>query len=171
MARIALFVFSAIALAGIGVFLSSCEMATVSAQAGYGASPTLPAPNPGLIPKVNIAPAVGWPEGVLCSKNNLHEVHDKIGSASTVLFDTVAILPGQNSLATTPAALSFLTEAFQHCKYIGWSEGASALVAVCALSGAADDAFCALTDTASVTSFVMACKTLRHWPREILFMP
>ncbi len=54
----------AIALATIGVLLTSCERATVSADAGYGASPALPAPNPGLIPTVNIAPAVGWPEGV-----------------------------------------------------------------------------------------------------------
>jgi catalase len=113
-----------------------------------------------------IAPRVG---GVLCSKNNLHEVHEKIGSAPSVLFDAVAILLGQDSLATTPAALTFLTEAHQHCKYIGWSEGASALVAVCGLSGAEDDAFCALTDTASVQSFVKGCKALRHWPREVLF--
>ena len=113
-----------------------------------------------------IAPRVG---GVLCSKNNLHEVHEKIGSAPSVLFDAIAILPGQDSLATTPSALAFLTEAYQHCKYIGWSEGASTLVAVCALSGAADDALCALTDTASVQSFVNGCKELRHWPREALF--
>lgn len=93
----------------------------------------------------------------------------RIGSAPSVLFDAVAILPGKDSLATTPAALTFLTEAFQHCKYIGWSEAASALVAVCALAGAADDAFCALTDTASIQSFVKSCKALRHWPREALF--
>lgn len=115
-----------------------------------------------------IAPRVG---GVLCSKNNLHEVHAKIGSAPSALFDAVAILPGEDSLATSSAALSFLAEAYQHCKYIGWSEGASALVAVCGLSGAADDALCALTDATSATSFVVACKTLRHWPRETLLMP
>lgn len=60
MAKKVLFVCFAIALAGIGITLSSRERATVSAQAGYGASPALPAPNPGLIPTVNIAPAVGW---------------------------------------------------------------------------------------------------------------
>ena len=30
---------------------------------GYGARPALPAANPGLIPTVNIAPAVGWTDG------------------------------------------------------------------------------------------------------------
>ncbi len=113
-----------------------------------------------------IAPRVG---GVMCSKNNLHAVHEKIGSAPSVLFDAVAILPGQDSLATTPAARAFLTDAFQHCKNIGWSEGASALVAVCGLAGAADEGFCALTDAASVQTFTGACKTMRHWVREALF--
>ena len=64
MAKIVLFVFFVTALAGTGIVLNSCERATVSAQAAYGASPALPAPNPGLIPTVNIAPAVGWPDGM-----------------------------------------------------------------------------------------------------------
>jgi glucose/arabinose dehydrogenase len=40
------------------------ERATLTVAAGTGAQPTLPAPNPTLIPTVNIAPAVGWPAGV-----------------------------------------------------------------------------------------------------------
>ncbi len=36
------------------------EMATVPEQAGIGPHPTLPPPNPTLIPTVNIAPAKGW---------------------------------------------------------------------------------------------------------------
>jgi len=47
------------------VFVASREQATVDAAAGYGPKPRLPAPNPGLIPTVNIAPAIGWPEGVI----------------------------------------------------------------------------------------------------------
>ena len=39
------------------------EKATVPANAGFGLRPTLPAPNPTLIPTVNIAPAKGWPAG------------------------------------------------------------------------------------------------------------
>ena len=45
--------------------LSACgEMATLPEQAGIGPNPTLPAPNPTLIPTVHIAPAKGWPAGV-----------------------------------------------------------------------------------------------------------
>ena len=112
-----------------------------------------------------IAPRIG---GVTCSKNNLHTVDEKIGGAPSVLFDSVAILPGKDSLATTAAAMAFLSDAHQHCKYVGWSEEASALVAVCGLAGAEDDAFCALTDSASVQAFVNGCKNLRYWARETL---
>jgi glucose/arabinose dehydrogenase len=39
------------------------ERATLPLEAGMGPRPTLPAPNPTLIPTVNIAPAKGWPGG------------------------------------------------------------------------------------------------------------
>ena len=39
------------------------EQATLSVPQGSGPNPQLPAPNPGLLPTVNIAPAVGWPAG------------------------------------------------------------------------------------------------------------
>jgi glucose/arabinose dehydrogenase len=46
------------------VILSGCgEMATLPEQAGMGSHPTLPPPNPTLLPTVNIAPAKGWPAG------------------------------------------------------------------------------------------------------------
>ncbi len=46
-----------LALAGCG------EVATLPVTAGTGPRPTLPSPNPTLIPTVNIAPATGWPAG------------------------------------------------------------------------------------------------------------
>ncbi len=47
----------ALALAGCG------DKAKLPQQAGYGANPSLPAPNPTLIPTINQADAVGWPAG------------------------------------------------------------------------------------------------------------
>jgi glucose/arabinose dehydrogenase len=44
--------------------LACGEKATLPMEAGIGPRPTLPAPNPTLIPTVNIAPAKGWPTGV-----------------------------------------------------------------------------------------------------------
>ena len=47
------------------ITLSACgEMAKLPPSAGFGANPTLPEPNPTLLPTVNIAPAKGWPENV-----------------------------------------------------------------------------------------------------------
>ena len=46
------------------VVLSACgEVARLPESAGFGPQPTLPSPQTGLIPTVNIAPAIGWPEG------------------------------------------------------------------------------------------------------------
>jgi glucose/arabinose dehydrogenase len=44
--------------------VTACGQMTVPpAQVGFGAQPTLPAPQHTLLPTVNIAPAIGWPEG------------------------------------------------------------------------------------------------------------
>jgi glucose/arabinose dehydrogenase len=44
--------------------LAACgDTATLAPSAGMGATPTLPQPRSSLIPTVDIAPAMGWPEG------------------------------------------------------------------------------------------------------------
>ncbi|MDB5895366.1 MAG: sorbosone dehydrogenase [Rhodoferax sp.] len=51
-------------LATLSIALAGCgETARLSVLEGMGARPTLPQPNPTLIPTVNIAPAQGWPQG------------------------------------------------------------------------------------------------------------
>jgi glucose/arabinose dehydrogenase len=52
-------------LAGFSMLgIAACgERATLQVEAGIGPQPTLPSPNPTLIPTVNIAPAKGWPAG------------------------------------------------------------------------------------------------------------
>ncbi len=46
--------------------LSACgEIASLPVSAGFGSSPTLPAPNKTIIPTVNIAPAIGWPNATM----------------------------------------------------------------------------------------------------------
>jgi glucose/arabinose dehydrogenase len=51
-----------LAVAAVG--LTACgEEATLPVAAGVGPDPKLPPPNETLIPTVNIAPAVGWPDG------------------------------------------------------------------------------------------------------------
>ncbi|APW42621.1 PQQ-dependent sugar dehydrogenase [Rhodoferax saidenbachensis] len=53
-------------LSTVTVALTACaEVAQLPVSAGTGPTPTLPAPNTGFIPTVNIAPAVGWPAGTM----------------------------------------------------------------------------------------------------------
>jgi glucose/arabinose dehydrogenase len=48
------------------LLLSSCgEMATLPVSAGTGPQPTLPEPNRTMLPTVNVAAAVGWPQGTV----------------------------------------------------------------------------------------------------------
>lgn len=113
-----------------------------------------------------VAPRIG---GAMCSNNNLHAVTDQIGGAPSVLFDAIAVLPGVDDLASTPAAVDFLKDAHVHCKHIGLSESAADLVMECGLKGAADEGLHSLRDSDSAHSFLSACKGLRVWGRETLF--
>ncbi len=113
-----------------------------------------------------IAPKIG---GAACSNDNMHPVTDQIGGAPSVLFDAVAILPGADNLATTPAAIEFLQDAHVHCKYIGFAEEAMALLEVCGLGDVEDDGVHRLTEAGDTKDFVTACNALRFWPREALF--
>lgn len=55
---------SALLVGAVVLALGACsEMATLPVSAGTGPQPTLPPPQPTLIPTVNIAPAKGWPSG------------------------------------------------------------------------------------------------------------
>ena len=119
--------------------------------------------NGGALIKI-LAPKVG---GVLCSKNNLHAVDEKIGSAPSVLFDAISVLPGRDDLSANPAAVDFVKDAYVHCKFIGWTETATAVFDACRLTGVKDKGLCMLTNERSVADFVMSCNALRYWPREV----
>ncbi|MBR2654913.1 MAG: catalase, partial [Loktanella sp.] len=114
-----------------------------------------------------VAPRIG---GATCSKRDWHPVTDQIGGAPSVLFDAIAILPGQDSLATWPAAVDFLNDAFVHCKFISLGAGSDDLVEACGLSHDDDDGIYTLSDAASAKAFLDACRALRFWDRESLFV-
>jgi glucose/arabinose dehydrogenase len=55
---------SALLPAVVASVCAACsESAHLPASAGFGPTPTLPTPDPSLVPTVNIAPAKGWPHG------------------------------------------------------------------------------------------------------------
>ncbi len=48
----------------LALLLAACgETAKLPPEAGFGPNPTLPEPNESFLPTMNIAPAIGWPQG------------------------------------------------------------------------------------------------------------
>ena len=52
-----------LATAVLGLALAGCETAELAFGRTVGPDPVLPSPEGGLIPTVDIAPAIGWPDG------------------------------------------------------------------------------------------------------------
>jgi glucose/arabinose dehydrogenase len=48
---------------GLALFLTACDSADLPEEASQGANPTIPEPSGGVIPTVNVAEAVHWPDG------------------------------------------------------------------------------------------------------------
>ena len=140
----------------IGVLVSDGIDADVLAELRELAS------DAGVVIKI-IAPRIG---GVTDSAGKLCPVDERIGGAPSVLFDAVAILPGQDTLASSKPARDFLSDAYAHCKFIACNQESGALFAACGLAEGKDDGVCMLNDTGSVREFLSACKALHYWPRE-----
>jgi glucose/arabinose dehydrogenase len=57
-------IFSIALISSVIWTLTACNGVSQQTSAGFGAHPNLPTPQHALIPTVNIAPAIGWPQGV-----------------------------------------------------------------------------------------------------------
>ena len=140
----------------IGVLVSDGTDATVLAALRDAAA------DAGVLVKV-IAPKIG---GVADSAGTMHPVDERLGGAPSVLFDAVAILPGDDPLDTSKPAKDFLSDAHAHCKFIACSAASAALFKACGITVATDEGLCTISDAASVERFLTACTALRNWPRE-----
>ena len=75
---------------------------------------------------------------------------------------------GGAELAGQPAARDFVTDAFAHCKFVGYTSGAAPLLEATGLQvsgGAPDDGFVSL-DEHSAEDFITRCRQLRFWDRQ-----
>ena len=112
-----------------------------------------------------IAPMVG---GAMDAEGTLQEVNHKIDGAPSVLFDAVAILAGEEGiaeLAKLPPARDFVTDAYAHYKFVGYSEAATALFAKVGLPSDLDAGFVALGAVKDATGFLATLTDLRFWDR------
>jgi catalase len=96
----------------------------------------------------------------------------QIDGAPSVLFDAVAIIAapeGARTLAAHPAARDFVSDAYTHCKFIGYTSGAAPLLQAAGVhvNGEAepDDGFISL-DKHPAEDFITHCRQLRFWDRQ-----
>jgi len=114
-----------------------------------------------------IAPKIG---GVTLSDGQAVAAKQKIDGGPSVLFDAVVVLAsdqGAALLAGDAAAKDFVTDAFNHCKYIGFSEAAALLFEKTGLAPDLDAGCVGLSSARDVASFLEDCGALRFWDREL----
>ena len=139
---------------------------TDGADAGVFAALTAALAEEGAMWEV-IAPRIG---GVVMSDGAQVAADQKIGGGPSVLYDAVAVLPsaaGAEHLAGDAAAKDFVSDAYAHCKFIGYSAAAATLFAGARMPPELDAGFVSLADGGDAAGFVRQCRKLRLWAREL----
>jgi catalase len=93
-----------------------------------------------------------------------------IAGGPSVLFDAVALIvseEGAAMLAKQATARDFVADAFAHCKFIGYTAAAGPLLAKAGVAMDEDEGLIALDTGSAATDFVVACRKLRLWAREM----
>ena len=112
-----------------------------------------------------IAPTVG---GVQTSDDSTREADQQIDGGPSVLYDVVVLLlsaEGASQLAAKPPAQDFVSDAYAHSKFIGFTGDATALLDAAGLGDAADGGLIEIADAAGGASFLSECRALRFWER------
>ncbi len=112
-----------------------------------------------------VAPMVG---GVVASDGTRIVAHHKIDGAPSVVFDAVAILVGDEgvlSLLKLPPARDFVTDAYAHYKFVGFTDPAAKLFARVGLPDDLDDGFVPLKTARDAKTFVTTLGQMRFWDR------
>jgi catalase len=115
-----------------------------------------------------IAPVVG---GVTSNDGTVIEAKQKIGGGPSVLYDAVAVIPseeGCQSILKNAAAKDFVSDAFAHLKFIGYTQAAMPLFEKAGVAADIDEGFLSLDKAKGPATFVTACRKLRVWAREAL---
>ena len=114
-----------------------------------------------------VAPKVA---GAVLDDGAVVEGKQKIDGGTSVLYDAVALVlsaDGAAMLAEDKAAKDFVSDAYAHCKFIGYTPEALRLIQRAGVTEAdMDEGLVELSSAKSVTAFLEACAMLRLWDRE-----
>ncbi|MDC9523461.1 catalase HPII, partial [Pseudoalteromonas sp. Angola-31] len=111
-----------------------------------------------------IAAQVG---GAKNSNGEIVEADQVINGGPSVLYDAIVLLTtneGAKKLAEIPEAKDFVSDAYAHMKYIGFSDKATPLIEATGLNGQLDDGWLDLNKI-SASEFVSKIRNLRYWSR------
>ncbi len=114
-----------------------------------------------------VAPHIG---GVVLDDGAMQPAAQKIDGGPSVLYDAVAIVASETGVAdlvADAAARDFASDAFAHCKFIGFTESALPLLEKAGVADALDEACIQLATVKDAAAFIAACAELRYWPREL----
>ncbi|MBB4859377.1 catalase [Novosphingobium chloroacetimidivorans] len=114
-----------------------------------------------------IAPKIA---GATLDDGTIAEAKQKIDGGPSILYDAVALVvsaDGAKLLAEDKTAKDFVSDAFAHCKYIGYTDVALPFIERAGVQEKdMDEGFIPLGDKASAEGFLESCAKLRVWERE-----
>lgn len=113
-----------------------------------------------------IAPKIS---GATLSNDKLVAADEKIGGGPSVLFDAIVVLLSPEAaakLTKDAASKDFVTDAFAHCKFIGYNTEVMPLLDAAGLSAALDAGCKLLKSDQDVQDFIQICAQLRFWERS-----
>lgn len=115
-----------------------------------------------------IAPKIA---GAVLDDGTIVEAKQKIDGGPSVLYDAVVLAlstEGAAMLAKDKTAKDFVSDAFAHCKFIGYTSEAELLLNKAGIAPEDfDDGMVLLDGAKDVTAFLALCGELRHWAREL----
>ena len=114
-----------------------------------------------------VAPKIG---GVTLDDGTAVVAKHKIDGGPSVLFDAISVFPSADGavlLAGDAASKDFVSDAFGHCKFIGYAPEATPLFDAARVPPELDDGFVPLSKSKNIAAFVKSIGALRFWPREM----
>lgn len=115
-----------------------------------------------------IAPEIG---GVELSDGSWVPAEQNIDGGPSVLYDAIVILTGaniQDQWSKNLPVRDFITDAFFHCKFIGYSKAALTLIQKIGLTEKLDDGWILLNNEQTIAKFISKCGEIRFWSREAI---
>ena len=104
------------------------------------------------------------------SDGELVAAKQKIDGGPSVLYDAVAMLlsaEGAALLAKDAPSNDFVRDAFAHCKFIGYTKDAQALLEAAGIADKLDEGCITLVAKKDAAAFIELCGKLRLWDREL----